>query len=243
MIQAVLFDLDNTLILFEESKFFEAYYKQLYLSFTDLLSPQQFFEKLMQSTRVMVENDGRMNNAQHFINHFAKGMDVSADELWQRFEEFYATKFEQFQYLMEPLPDARDVIRKIQSLGLKTVIATNPMFPMNVQQIRLRWAGLEDVTFNLVTSADNFNLCKPNLDYYLKISDEIGVPPEKCLMVGNDPFNDMIANKTGMKTYLTTDSNHYSIELSQALAKNVSSEMPEPDYKGKFRDILDILND
>ncbi len=241
MLQAVLFDLDNTLLLFEESTFFEAYSGQLYRSFADLLAPQQFFEKLMRSTQVMVENNGQLNNDQLFIQHFSQDVPVPADELWQRFEQFYATQFAQFQYLMEPLPEARDVIRKVQARGLKTVIATNPLFPMNVQQLRLRWAGLEKIRFDLITSADNFNVCKPRLDYYLKIAQTIHVAPEQCLMVGNDPFNDMIAAKTGMKTYLTTDSNHYSIELSQALAKNAVLEMPRPDYEGRFKNLLPTI--
>jgi predicted HAD superfamily phosphohydrolase YqeG len=39
-LQAVLFDLDNTLILFEESVFFKRYSKSLYLTFQDLMTPQ-----------------------------------------------------------------------------------------------------------------------------------------------------------------------------------------------------------
>ena len=61
-------------------------------------------------------------------------------------------------------------------------------------------------------------------------------------MVGNDPFNDMIASKTGMKTYLTTDSEAYSIELSRELAKHTKLELPEPDFKGTLIELFHILN-
>ena len=60
-------------------------------------------------------------------------------------------------------------------------------------------------------------------------------------MVGNDPFNDMIASKTGMKTYLTTDSEDYSIDLSRELAKDTDMEMPEPDFQGRFNELNCIL--
>jgi len=242
MLKAVLFDLDNTLIHFEEDKFFEAYSKKLYLSFADILTPEQFIKKLIYATQMMVNNPGKVSNAEFFIEHFADGISLEKEKLWQRFEKFYATEFEQFQSLMTPLKSARDIVQKVQARGLKTVIATNPMFPTEVQLVRLRWAGMENISFDLITSAENFNYCKPQLEYYQEIANRIEVAPEECLMVGNDPFNDMIASKVGMKTYLTTDSDHLSIELSRELAKNANLEFPPPDFKGQLKEILNVID-
>ena len=130
-IEAVLFDLDNTLILFDEKKFFETYSKKLYLSFQDILSPQEFFQKLISSTQVMTNNDGRLTNAEFFINDFAKGLTEDKKKLWQRFENFYKNEFEQFEFLMKPLNTAREIITEIKEKELKVVIASNPMFPAN----------------------------------------------------------------------------------------------------------------
>ena len=74
--EAILFDLDNTLILFDEKEFFEAYSQKLYYSFRDLLSPQEFVQKLISSSQVMSENDGKVSNAEFFVNDFVKGMSV-----------------------------------------------------------------------------------------------------------------------------------------------------------------------
>ncbi len=236
--QAILFDLDNTLILFEEVVFFQHYSKKLYLSFQDLMTPQQFSYKLIHSTQMMIKNNGEKSNAEFFVNDFADGIVMDKKELWKRFEKFYSNEFGQFQPLMKPLEGARDIMLKIQQLGLKLVIASNPMFPMNVQLMRLRWAGLGDINFDLVTSADNTSYVKPRLEYYQDICEKIDVKPEHCLMVGNDGFNDMIASKIGMKTYLTTDSDQLSIELSRELAKDVNIEMPMPDFKGLLNDVI-----
>ncbi|MDZ7265567.1 MAG: hypothetical protein ONB16_13415, partial [candidate division KSB1 bacterium] len=67
------------------------------------------------------------------------------------------------------------------------------------------------------------------------------VQPENCLMVGNDGFNDMIAAKIGMKTYLTTDSQHLSIELSRELASGMKMEMPTPDFKGSVTELWPVI--
>jgi len=240
-LQAVLFDLDNTLILFEELEFFKHYTARLYLSFRDLMSPQEFSQRLIRSTRMMVNNNGDLTNGEFFINDFADGIDIDTGELWQRFANFYENEFEQFRPLMKPVDGAREVISSVRQQGLKVVIASNPMFPTSVQLTRLRWAGLEDIPFDLITSVENMNYVKPRLEYYQQICDKITVAPENCLMVGNDPFNDMIAGKIGMATFLTTDSDEISIELSRELASNVHLEMPTPDYKGPLKEVVTVM--
>ena len=242
-LQAVLFDLDNTLILFEEVVFFEHYTKKLYLAFKDIMTPQEFTQRLIHSTQMMVKNDGEMNNAEFFIKDFADGTNVSTKKLWERFANFYENEFEQFKSLMKPLDGAIEVISLIQESGLKIVIASNPMFPMNVQLSRLRWAGLDDIHFDFITAAENSTYVKPRLEYYNQISKKINVLPENCLMVGNDPFNDMIAAKTRMKTYLTTDSSHLSIELSRELAKNENISLPVPDYRGSLKELTKVIGE
>ena len=241
-LRAVLFDLDNTLLLFEELEFFEHYTRKLYLAFEDLMSPQEFSQRLIRSTQMMVKNNGEMTNGDFFIKDFANGTKADEKVLWQRFANFYENEFEQFQPLMKPLNGARDVILYTKQQGLKVVIASNPMFPTNVQLVRLRWAGLADIQFDLITSVENMTFVKPRLEYYQQICEKINVKPEFCMMVGNDAFNDMIASKIGMKTFLTTDSDQISIELSRELAKNTKLEMLAPDYKGALKDLITVIN-
>lgn len=49
------------------------------------------------------------------------------------------------------------------------------------------------------------HFCKPNPNYYLEISRMIGVAPEDCLMIGDDPENDGPAAEVGMDTFLLQD--------------------------------------
>jgi len=240
-IEAVLFDLDNTLIFFDEKEFYETYSYKLSQYFTDLLSTPEFVRKLMVSTQIMTNNDGKQNNAEFFINNFSKGLNIDKINLWQRFDNFYSADFIQFRNLMRPIEGIRDLILKIQDMGLKVVIASNPMLPEKVQKLRLNWAGLEGITFDLITHVKNSTYCKPNLNYYYEICSKIEVKPQNCMMIGNDTFNDMIAVKTGMKTYLVTDNQNNSVEVSRELAGLNKVEMPEPDYIGKLEELIPIL--
>ena len=143
---------------------------------------------------------------------------------------------------MKPIKNTRNLIIKIKEMSLKVVIASNPMLPETVQQLRLNWAGLAGMNFDVITHALNSTYCKPNLNYYLEICEKINIKPEKCLMVGNDTFNDMIAAKTGMRTYLTTDGKNNSVEVSRELAKYNKVELPQTDFEGKLKDIIFIFD-
>ena len=143
--------------------------------FKDILSLQEFAQKLLTSTQIMTNNDGKQNNAEFFINDFSKGLNIDKNDLWQRFDNFYTNEFVQFKNLMQPIKGIRDLILKIQDMGLKVVIASNPMLPENVQQFRLNWAGLNGIIFDLITHVKNSTFCKPNLNYYYEICEKIKV--------------------------------------------------------------------
>lgn len=241
-IEAVLFDLDNTLILFDETEFYQAYTYKLSQKFTDIFSTSDFVQRLIISTQIMSKNDGKYNNAEYFMTHFSKDLKIDKTEVWRRFEEFYVNDFQHFKYLMKPIKYVPEIIQKIKQSNKKIVIASNPLLPENVQQLRLNWAGLQGIEFDLITHALNSTYCKPNINYYIEISTKLNIPTEKCLMVGNDPFNDMIASKIGMKTYLTTEGGDQSVAVSRDLAGYDNIEIPKPDNCGRINDIFRILN-
>ena len=101
-------------------------------------------------------------------------------------------------------PRAAEAIHEIRSLGYRTILATNPLFPPIATQSRIRWAGLEPEDFEWVTTYDNSGFCKPNPDYYREILSKRGLKPEECAMVGNDVGEDMIAETLGMRVFLLT---------------------------------------
>ena len=66
----------------------------------------------------------------------------------------------------------------------------------------MRWAGLADVPFALVTGAELMRWTKPHPGYYRQILALTGRRPEQCLMVGDDPRMDMAAKEAGIATWL-----------------------------------------
>jgi FMN phosphatase YigB (HAD superfamily) len=245
MLNAILFDLDNTLILFDEARFYQGYFQKIEKLFTDIMPADKFVEQLIGATRALVQNKGEMTNAEYFMTAFAQDYKDRRKELWNRFLHFYETEYDNLEANFK-LPDhLYETMDKIVQTGLKMVLASNPIFPFDVQMKRLAWAKLDHLPFDLVTHIENMSFCKPRIEYYLEISQKINEPPENCMMVGNDPVNDLIAAHTGMKTYLVDDSKgagRVTVDTPKILQTLQIADIPAPDFKGPLSKLPEAVS-
>ena len=63
----------------------------------------------------------------------------------------------------------------------------------------------------------------------------------RCLMVGNDPVNDMVVGTIGMKTYLVTDSDPADLVMSRTTYGAAPSGIPKPDFEGPLRGVPEAV--
>jgi FMN phosphatase YigB (HAD superfamily) len=189
MIKALLFDLDDTLLGNDMRTFIPAYFQRVAGHFPEA-DPNRLLAELMRGTQAMLANtDPTRSLREVFEANFDAGLD---GEVWQRFENFYLSDFAQLQTLTKPRPIARDVLNWALASGYGVVLATNALFPLTAIRERLRWAGLADLPFELITHIENSHFAKPNPEYFAEILARLGVRPREALMVGND-WNDDIA--------------------------------------------------
>ena len=243
-LKAVLFDLDNTFILFDETRFFSEYMPRLARHFTDLIPVEYFRNRIISSTQALIANDGTAPNLTVFMHTFTQDLDADLSDIQDRFTHFYETEFDTFRSLVEPVERCADIVMDIQGMGMKIAVASNPVWPRFVQEKRLAWAGLENVRFDWITDIENTSSCKPHLSYYKHICGHLGLTPGVCMMVGNDPANDMAAGRLGMKTFLTTDgatSDPASLALSREIQNENNPEICSPDYIGSLADLPETV--
>lgn len=206
MITTVFFDLDGTLLPMDQEKFVKSYLGRMAKKMAPHgYEPEMLVKSVWMGTGAMVNNDGSATNETVFWNVFDQlfGRDTRVDE--PLFEEFYRNEFQAVKDDCGFDPRAAEAIRQIKALGLRTVLATNPLFPPIATQSRVRWAGLEPEDFEFITTYDNSCFCKPNPDYYREILGKLNLKAEECVMVGNDVNEDMVARELGMKVFLLTD--------------------------------------
>jgi FMN phosphatase YigB (HAD superfamily) len=238
MLKVILFDLDNTLIHFDELRFFDEYIRLLAPWFSDLWPQDVFRRRLVESVQALLANDGKRTNMQCFMDHFSGGLGDLSGDLGGRFLRFYETDFQALRGLVE-VPDGNpSLLSGLRNGALRLVIASNPVWPLLVQNIRLGWAGLEGFPFDWITHNENTHFCKPRIEYYSEICRELGVEPGHCLMVGNDPVNDMVVAEIGMHTFLIRRSDGKSaLPLSDELRKGRSASAAGPDFQGTLADV------
>lgn len=205
--QAVLFDLDGTLLPMDEATFVRCFYGLLVPYVTPLgKSHGEIGEMLRQSLAHVIGNDGSKTNQQAFLDFYRdygnrNHCDIRLDDI----EEFYGTIFDkQVRISCGYDPAAAQVVGYLKSIGVPIVLATNPFFPRVGTHARLGWAGLNPHDFVEITTYENSHYCKPNLMYYKELFARTGFDPEKCLMVGNNVDEDMIAADLDCDVYLIT---------------------------------------
>ncbi len=208
-IDAVLFDLDGTLIFLEQSSFLSEYFKSISSFVVNYgLDPKRFVDSVMYGTNFMLNNDGSLMNSDIFWNNFFEsyGEREKSEEIIKISDEYYVTKFKELKAFTRYNANAKTAVDLAHNSGRKVVLATNPVFPMTAQLERLSWAGLSQDDFDLITSYENSSCCKPNPDYYIEICKKIGIDPQNAFMVGNDEREDMkAATEAGLMGYLSTD--------------------------------------
>lgn len=206
-ITTVLFDLDGTLLPMDNDAFTRGYFRLLVGRMAPHgYEPQQLVDAIWAGTAAMVRNDGSRSNEEAFWERFAAvyGEKASADK--PVFDDFYLTDFQKAKAICGFNPEAARTVREIRRMGLRTALATNPIFPAAATESRIRWAGLEPEEFELYTTYESIGYCKPNPAYYREVAAALKADPAECLMVGNDVTEDMeAAQQTGMRVFLLTD--------------------------------------
>ena len=205
-ITTVLFDLDGTLLPMDQELFVKAYFGGLANRLAPYgYDPKQLIDGIWKGTAAMIKNDGARPNEDAFWETFTALFGEKAKADTPHFDAFYREDFDNVAASCGYSPKAREVIDLLKSNGIRTVLATNPIFPAIATEKRMRWAGLSPDDFAYYTTYENSRHCKPNPSYYRDILSLLSLSPEECIMVGNDVEEDMVAKTLGMKVFLLTD--------------------------------------
>lgn len=222
----VLFDLDGTLLPLDTEDFIKRYLRLLSEKMAHHIDPDLFMPKLLKATKAMLLNIGERTNEEVFIEDFFHDCPHNKELIMNEFEEFYNNDYSNLQVYTKPNPLAIEIIEHLSSKDIGIIIATNPVFPLIAIKERISWIGIDNYQFKLITSYENMKFCKPQLQYYQQIINDLEISPKECLMVGNDIQEDMIASELGMKTFLVDD----------FLIDNKVRHI-EPTYRGSFKEL------
>ena len=206
-LDAILFDLDGTLLPMDNDVFTLGYLKILATDMAQFgFEPKEFIAAMWKGVGDMVRNDGTETNEKRFWDRFSQELGDRVLEHMATLDVFYTGKFHEAKKYTSPNPLAAEIIRISKDKAEKVVLATNPFFPAVAIESRLEWIGLKPSDFDLVTVYSNSKRCKPNPAYYVEICEKLGLDAPKCLMVGNNVQEDIVPSRAvGMSAFLLTD--------------------------------------
>ncbi len=206
MLKTVLFDLDGTLLPFDQDDFIRLYFGGLCKKLAPLgYQPDKLVKDIWAGTKAMVKNDGSRLNRDAFWETF-RAANAGLPDAECLCGEFYTGEFDAVRACLRSIPDYKPMISRLKEMGLEIVLATNPIFPGCAVETRLKWVGLDERDFSLITSYENSTYCKPNPAYFREILGKISKKPEECVMIGNSAAEDIIpARELGIAAFLVTD--------------------------------------
>jgi FMN phosphatase YigB (HAD superfamily) len=209
MLEAVLFDLDGTLLGNSMDTFLPAYFQALTRYLSHLVPPERLIVQLMHATEAMDANHNRdVTNEEAFGAAFYPALQPDRPTLERIFQRFYAEEFPKLQSLTRRRREARSLIERALEQGLQVAIATNPLFPRVAVEQRLAWAGVSVDEFNyaLVTTYENMHSTKSHPAYYREILTRLERRADECLMVGDSWEMDVLpASSVGLQVYWVND--------------------------------------
>lgn len=230
MIDTILFDLDGTLLPISMDEFINLYFSGLAHHFKDMVEPQQLISMIGAAFDVMVNDTQPITNEVVFMDAFEKYLEDGELELYQaRFMDYYQHHFDDIKAIVKPNQQIQAAVELLKAKGYQMIVATNPLFPEIAILKRIAWAGFDAEDFIHVTTYEKSHYAKPYVQYYEAILKDNDLVADQCLMVGNDPLEDMVASRLGLKTYLIED---HIVERD---------EHEHADYKGSYDDFYEFV--
>jgi len=204
MTYTLLFDLDDTLLDTNLEAFLPAYFQALSEHLAPYVAPGLMVSALISGMSLMMDNDHPSRTLEEvFDEDFYKKISIPKQDLVQVLEDFYDNKFPRLKEKTMPRPEAVPLIEWVLSQGCRVAIATDPLFPRKATYHRLRWAGFNPESFELVSSFENFHFSKLHTAFYAEMLGQLGWPDGPILMIGDDIQRDVVpAERIGLKTYL-----------------------------------------
>ena len=228
--EAILFDLDGTLLPMDMDVFSKGYLDTLAEEMKQYgYEKETLLPAMWRGVASMVKNDGTKINHDAFWDTFADALGQRVYGDIPKFDAFYGGKFNEAVKYTSPTPNAKKAVEYARTCAERVILATNPMFPTVAVKSRLEWAGLKYEDFDYATDYKNSHFCKPNPKYFEEIAEKFSLNPKNCLMVGNNATEDAKASMSlGFSVFL----------LKECLI--CDGDMPDC-HVGTFDDLFEFL--
>lgn len=198
-IQAVIFDMDGTLIDTEK------YYRRFWP-----MALAEFGYEMTDEQALSMRSLGRPFAPARLRELFGEGIDYVA--VRQRRKELMEVCLEQEG--IQPKPGAVELLEALREQGIITAIATATDLERTHKYLKM--AGLTGY-FDEIISATQVEEGKPSPHIYRYACEKLGLAPEECIAVEDSPNGVLSAYRAGCKVVMVPDQTEPGEELASCL--------------------------
>lgn len=198
-----MIDLDGTLINLDWRKNMRYYYKKVMKILPDMGAKVSYLYSVRLAAKKMMSDDtDDLLNIEKYFKYITRYTKLPDEKNREIYFKFYNESFAGFQEDVKDVEGAHQLISLCKSMGMKIVLATNPVFPLQAVKERLSWGKFNPEDFDLITHIQNFTHCKPSPKYFMDILSKFGTKPDNAFMVGDDYYYDIKpCKKLGIRTW------------------------------------------
>ena len=205
MTQAVIFDMDGTLI--DTEKYYRMFWRK---------ALEEFGYDVTEEQILSLRSLGRPYAPERLKEWFGQDFDYPAVR-----ERRKALMEEQFcKDGIQSKPGAEELLRYLRRKGITTAVATATDLERTHRY--LRKVGLEKY-FDRIISATQVELGKPAPDIYLYACEQLGYRPEECIAVEDSPNGVLSAHRAGCRVIMVPDQTQPDEALRKCLFTCVDS--------------------
>lgn len=206
MIKTIMFDLDGTILPMDLDEFVKLYFNEIQKKFEQLSNNGDLIlNGVIAGTQAMMKKHEEKTNEVIFWDTFEDSTNINRVSIEKDFEDFYNNEFTSLKKICNRNENMIKAIKVLKNKGYELVLTTNPLFPEMAVRERLRWAGVEENSFEFITSYECCHATKPRVEYYEEVIKLMNLEIDECMMVGNDTQDDGIVETLGIPLYLIKD--------------------------------------
>ena len=218
-VTTVLWDLDGTLVGFHRRTFQVLMPMVAAAVFADLLPPWRFPGALKDILPHVRANAAEDTNHELLVRLIAERVGCGHDHIDARLRRLTGSGFPLLRRCFYPQPRAGELVGELAARGLRQVVATNPLWPLDTVLARLAWGRIDAGWFAFIASGESMSRSKPRVGYYSELLDLLGLHAHECVMIGNDARNDSPASALGIRVFVlnAAHGNDFGLDADPAL--------------------------
>jgi FMN phosphatase YigB (HAD superfamily) len=225
-VKHLLVDLDGTLLG----------NRNLYLSYDfvrQALSSLKVYGGVTQAARLLLsigrelkKTSEDLTNDIRIVETFSRQMNISIEEARRVLRDSIMAIFPTLEKHFYPIQGAKEFLDWAHERYPLT-LATNPIWPPEIIELRVKWAGIDPSIFADVTHVRRMHAYKPSSHYYEEILQQNGLQASDCLLIGDNVKMDLPATRVGIRVFIVGQfKNLTPIQIPKAKAQAWKGNYP-----------------